>query len=243
MSTAAVAHLLPMTLYKRIRSDIEGRIRSGAWPPGHRIPSEHELMLQYGCARMTVSKALSELVQADLIERRKRAGSFVRRPQVLSAVLEISDIRAEIAALGRTYGYQLLSRRRRSSTRADRARLGVKTTDDVLALECCHFADDIAFAMESRLIDLTTVPQAVDGDFSREPPGTWLLAHVPWSEAEHRISAIGADAHLASALDVEEGSPCLVIERRTWRGGRTITAVRLAYPGQQHQLIAHFGGR
>jgi GntR family histidine utilization transcriptional repressor len=66
------------TLYKQIRIDIERRILTGEWPPGHRIPFEHELMSHYGCSRMTVSKALSELAQADLIERRRKAGSFVR---------------------------------------------------------------------------------------------------------------------------------------------------------------------
>ena len=70
------------TLYKQIRLDIERRILTGEWPPGHRIPFEHELMARYGCSRMTVSKALSELAQADLIERRRRAGTFVRRPQI-----------------------------------------------------------------------------------------------------------------------------------------------------------------
>src|SRR5207302_171329 len=85
------------------RADIEKRILTGEWPPGHRIPFEHELVVRYGCSRMTVNKALSELAQADLIERRRRAGSFVRRPQHLSAVLKIADIGAEINALGRGY--------------------------------------------------------------------------------------------------------------------------------------------
>ena len=62
------------TLYKRIRLDIETRILTGEWPPGHRIPFEHQLMPRYRCSRMTVNKALSELAQADLIERRRRAG-------------------------------------------------------------------------------------------------------------------------------------------------------------------------
>ena len=96
------------TLYKQIRLDIERQILTGEWPPGHRIPFEHQLMARYGCSRMTVSKALSELAQADLIERRRRAGTFVRRPKFLSAVLKIADIRAEISALGRSYGYELI---------------------------------------------------------------------------------------------------------------------------------------
>src|SRR5690349_719065 len=112
------------TLYKRIRSDIERRILTGEWPPGHRIPFEHQLMTRYGCSRMTVNKALSELAQADLIERRRRAGTFVRRPQHLSAVLQIADIRAEISALGRSYGYELIRAVRRTANGADRTRLG-----------------------------------------------------------------------------------------------------------------------
>jgi len=192
---------------------------------------------------MTVSKALTELAQADLIQRRKRAGSFVRRPQVLSAVLEITDIRAEITALGRRYDYQLLARRRRKANRGDRIWLGVTEACDVLALEACHSADGIPFAKESRLINLDAVPEAARADFSRDSAGSWLLAHVPWSEAEHRIAAIGADDMVAKTLHTAEGSPCLVINRRTWRNGQTLTAVRLVYPGQEHQLVARFKGR
>src|SRR4029453_4220832 len=116
------------TLYKQIRPDIHPRILTGEWPPGHRIPFEHQLMTRYGCSRMTVSKALSELAQADLIERRRRGGTFVRRPKFLSAVLQVADIRAEITALGRSYGYQLIQCSRRAANAADRARLGVRKT-------------------------------------------------------------------------------------------------------------------
>lgn len=64
------------SLSVRIRGDIERRILSGEWPPGHRILYEHELMAEYGCARMTVNRVLSSLAEAGLIERRRRAGSF-----------------------------------------------------------------------------------------------------------------------------------------------------------------------
>jgi GntR family histidine utilization transcriptional repressor len=230
------------TLYKQIRLDIERRILSGEWPPGHRIPFEHELMADYRCSRMTVSKALSELAQADLIERRRRAGTFVRRPKFLSAVLTISDIRAEITALGRSYGYQLTRCSRRPANATDRTRLGVRKTGKVIAIACRHSADGVPFAIEDRLIDLDAVPEAATADFATEPPGSWLLHHVPWTEAEHAISAISADDEAATALDIPMGAPCLVIDRHTWRGGRPLTAVRLIYPGESHKLVARFKG-
>jgi len=230
------------TLYKQIRLDIERRILSGEWPPGHRIPFEHELMADYRCSRMTVSKALSELAQADLIERRRRAGTFVRRPKFLSAVLKISDIRAEITALGRSYGYQLVKCSRRTANAADRNRLAVDKTGKVIAIACRHSADGVPFAIEDRLIDLDAVPEAATADFAAEPPGSWLLHHVPWTEAENAISAISADDEAAEILDIPVGAACLVIDRHTWRGGRPLTAVRLIYPGETHKLVARFKG-
>jgi len=230
------------TLYKQIRLDIERQILTGEWPPGHRIPFEHELMVRYGCSRMTVNKALSELAQADLIERRRRAGTFVRRPKFLSAVLQITDIRAEITALGRSYGYELIQCSRRVANAADRARLGVRKTGKVVAIACRHSADNVPFAIEDRLIDLDAVPEAATADFAIEPPGSWLLHHVPWTEAEHAISAIVADEPAAAALDIAIGAPCLVIERHTWRSARPLTAVRLLYPGESHKLVARFKG-
>jgi GntR family histidine utilization transcriptional repressor len=230
------------TLYKQIRLDIERQILTGEWPPGHRIPFEHELMVRYGCSRMTVNKALSELAQTDLIERRRRAGTFVRRPKFLSAVLQITDIRAEITALGRSYGYELIQCSRRVANAADRARLGVQKAGKVVAISCRHSADSVPFAIEDRLIDLDAVPEAATADFAIEPPGSWLLHHVPWTEAEHAISAIVADEPAAAALDIAIGAPCLVIERHTWRSARPLTAVRLLYPGESHKLVARFKG-
>ena len=228
------------TLSGKIRQTIERRILTGEWPPGYRIPFEHELTSTYGCSRMTVSKALSALVQMGLIERRRRTGSFVSRPKILSAVLEITDIRAEITSLGRDYRYEMLGCKRRVANATDLARLRTRSPCNVLAITCSHYADGMPFAMEDRLINLAAVPKAAAAAFETEPPGTWLLQHVPWTEAEHSISAVAASPKVAVALKIGAGSPCLVIERHTWRGVRTLTAVRLVYPGDAHRLIARF---
>ena len=78
-------------LHQRIRDDIEARIMSGEWPPGHRIPFEHELMAEYGCSRMTVNKVLSTPAANVLIARRRRAGTVVAVPRAERAVLDIQD--------------------------------------------------------------------------------------------------------------------------------------------------------
>lgn len=228
------------TLHQRIRADIEKRILSGAWRPGHRIPFEHELMTQYGCARMTVNNAIASLVAAGLIVRRRRVGSFVATPRAQSAVLEIPDIRSDVTARGEEYSLRLLSRRRRKPAGRHVEEKQLAAAGDLLALRCLHLANGRPYALEERLISLATVPEATEVDFSLEPPGSWLLGHVPWTEAEHRIRAINANEDVAQLLEVEPNSACLALERRTWRGRKHITHVRQVFPGTGFDLVARF---
>jgi len=227
-------------LYQRIRNDLEVRIMSGAWPPGHRVPFEHELMQTYSCCRMTVNKVLSALADSGLVVRRRRAGSFVARPRVQSAILQIPDLKAEVEKRGERYGYCLLEMQKRAASVHDKARLGVGGRATVLALCCRHEAEGQPFAIEDRLINVQAVPDALKQDFSITPPNTWLVGHVPWTEAEHRITACNADKRVAADLGIDPGAACLVIERRTWRNGEPITAVRITHPGQLYDLIARF---
>lgn len=228
------------SLHSRILSDIESRILSGAWPPGHRIPFEHELTAHYGCSRMTVSKALTQLARSGLIERRRKAGSFVRRPHSQSAVLEIRDPAAEVVALGLAYRFEVLARRKCPATRADRERLAVVPGAPVLALICRHDAGGRPFCFEDRLINLAEVPDAATESFDAVSPGPWLLAKVPWTTAEHRIRAEGAAGAIAAALKLSKGAPCLIVERRTWLGEQPVTQVKLAYRAEEYELVATF---
>lgn len=228
------------SLHQRILADIGQKIVSGEWPPGYRIPFEHELTEQYGCSRMTVNKALTQLAKAGLIERRKRSGSFVARPRSQAAVLEIHDIRTEVEALGLPYRYELSSRRQRLAGTPEDEAAGFSDATRLLDIACRHFAGDAPFCLEERLISLEAVPEAANESFADTAPGPWLISHVPWSAAEHTIRAIAVDRTTARLLGVQTGTACLVVERRTWSGGMPVTRVRLTYPGASHAVVARF---
>jgi len=232
---------MSLPLHERIRSEIEADILSGVLQPEQRLPVEHELMRQYGCSRMTVNKALSALTAAGLIDRRKRAGSFVARPRVHSMVLDIPDLELEIARRGQHYRYALLHRDLRAADPASPLEATLAGPDRLLAIGGVHYADDRPLAIEERLVSLTAVPEVEGADFGAVSPGAWLLRHVPWTEAETRIAAVSADRVVAARLNIAIGSACLFIERRTWRGEEGITLVRQHFVGAAYDLIARFG--
>ncbi|RYY26080.1 MAG: UTRA domain-containing protein [Sphingomonadales bacterium] len=214
-----------MTVEERIRSDIEARVHSGEWLPGDRIPFEHELVTAYGCSRGTVSKALTRLARAGLIERRRKAGSFVADPQVHSAVLEVPDLAAMIAARGEAYRWELLER---------------QVNGAELLVTGVHHAAERPLCLETRTIYLAAVPQAASESFTMVSPGGWLLSHVPWTRARHGIRAVAASAEQAGLLQMSEGGACLTIERRTWRVDSPVTRVEQLFPGDRYDLTAEF---
>ena len=65
--------------YLLIADSLRTRIEAGEWKPGDRLPSERELLGEFGVARMTLRNALDVLQSEALIDRRRgrNGGTFV----------------------------------------------------------------------------------------------------------------------------------------------------------------------
>lgn len=234
-------HPVKQALHDRIRSDFESRIIAGELAPGDRLPTEHELVQTYDCSRATVNKALSALLAAGLIDRRKKAGTFVARPRVHSMILDVPDLAVQIRERGQAYDYITLSRRLRQPHEIATNELLPEIDGKLMQFEGLHSADGIPLALESRLVNIDAVPGIAEADVDHVSPGSWLIKYVPWTEAETRISAVVALGDEARLLCVPAGSPCLCVERRTWRGSDHITYVRQIFVGSAYDLVARFG--
>ncbi len=70
----------PVPLYHQLAEILQDRIRSGVYGPGEMIPSEIGLAKKYGIGRPTVRQAMNLLVQKGLIQRKRGAGTFVKKP-------------------------------------------------------------------------------------------------------------------------------------------------------------------
>ena len=66
-------------LYKQIVHDLVSRIESGVYSEGDKLPTETELMEEYGVSRITVRSAIKELEDADIVERTRGKGLLLPR--------------------------------------------------------------------------------------------------------------------------------------------------------------------
>jgi GntR family transcriptional regulator len=72
--------------YAQVVAEIQKRIERGDYAPGTLLPSEHQLVEEFGVSRPTIVKALQALRQEGWIDTQQGRGSFVRgRPALAGA--------------------------------------------------------------------------------------------------------------------------------------------------------------
>lgn len=225
--------------YREVKSDILDRITSGDWGPDSLLPSEVDIAAGYGCARATVNRAMRELAEDGLLERRRKAGTRVRKSPLRQLRFEIPVVGREIEALGATYRYALVRREVMTAPDWLRTRMDLGDKARVLHLICMHHADAAPYQYEDRWISLAALPQAETVDFTAIGPNEWLVATVPYSDAEISFCATSADAVLAGHLQCAPGAALFRADRSTWFQGRALTRVALVFrPG--HRLTTRY---
>ncbi|MGB7261722.1 MAG: GntR family transcriptional regulator [Albidovulum sp.] len=211
------------TGYQDIKATVLERIHANIWPAGTAMPGEIELAEEFQCARATVNRAMRELVEEGIIERKRKSGTRVKAAPTRQAKFVMPLIRAEIEKSGAAYRYTLVHQERLATPDWLQGRLGLPPDTDVLHLHCMHYADGRPFQFENRWISLDTVPAAVDADFSTMGPNEWLVKLVPFTEVELTFSASAASQKTADLLSVAKDTPLFTAERTTWLRSLPVT--------------------
>jgi GntR family histidine utilization transcriptional repressor len=95
--------------FRDVKREVFRRIRNNQWGPGTLLPGEVELAAEFSCARATVNRAMQELSDDGIIERRRKGGSRVKLAPLRQVTFEIPLVRNEIEARGASYRYALLN--------------------------------------------------------------------------------------------------------------------------------------
>ncbi|WP_348672828.1 UTRA domain-containing protein [uncultured Abyssibacter sp.] len=225
------------TGYREVKAALLTRLRAGEWPAGSTMPGEVQLADEYGCARVTVNRALRELAEDGIVKRWRRRGTEVVAGRGRHTRLTIRQARQQVETDGKTYRYECLRQRLRTPPVRVADQLGLNREAEVMEVLCRHWADDRPYQLEERWINLTAVPEAREVSFAELPPGEWLLDVKPLSDAEHVLTAANATSRNASRLSLDIGDALFVIERRTWWQGQAVTSVRLMHPANGFRLV------
>ncbi|VTU12936.1 HTH-type transcriptional repressor DasR [Variovorax sp. SRS16] len=229
-----------MALYEQVKAFITHKIQDGSWPAGHRLPSESELVAKFGIARMTVNRALRELVEQGRIVRVAGVGSFVAEDKPQSTLLQIANIASEIRARGHDYRCEFLAAERIAASPDVAVWLDLRPGESVFHTVCLHLENEIPMQLEDRHVNPRVVPAFLDQDFSLVSPSEYLVRNVPFDQIEHVVDAVLPTADQAERLAMAMTDPCLLLTRRTWTRTVPVTMVRCLHPASRYRLGSRF---
>ena len=200
---------------RRIYLLLSERIATGDLAAGARLPGEPSLAAEHGVSRMTVRRALDQLAQTGVVERRPGVGTFVRGGSVVRAIrAELSDVFAHLKEMGRRTGVRLLSFAYVTPPEAIAEALGLDRGHRTQRSVRVRLIDGAPFSW------LTThVPESVGDTYSEAELATMPLLEllersgVIAERASQTIGATLAGPEVAEALQVEIGAPLLSLTR------------------------------
>ena len=225
-------------LYAKVKDHILSNIRSGAWEPGRRVPSENELVESFGISRMTANRALRELTAEGFLNRVPGVGTFVKEAPALSSLMELRNIAEEIAQRGHRHSSRLVSKREVESNPALAEEFEDKALKRLYHLVMVHEENSVPVQLEDRYVNPRAVPDFLDADFTGTTPTALLLAATPVDELEHTVEATLPSPEQQRLLGIGALEPCLALHRRSWSKGLVVTAVTLTYPASRYALYS-----
>ena len=151
-------------LYQQLMARLKNDILAGVYPSGARIPSEQLLCETYGVSRVTVRKAMLDLVQEGLLVRRQGKGTFVTSPKYGRDYTHIQGFSESCLARGLKPGARLLQKEIVAPKSSILESLGLDensqtvkivrlryVNDEPMVIETSYFPLDYAFLLQENL--------------------------------------------------------------------------------------------
>jgi GntR family transcriptional regulator len=228
----------PTPLYHQIYLILRDQIGGGSYANNDFLPTEHELISQYGVSRITAKRALDELAADGFAVRMRGRGTRVQRSNPVPPVhAPIEGLIENILAMGLKTEVELLE--------FDY----LPATPDVAAALGCEVGETVQRAVRVRRIKgepfshlVTHVPEAIGRSYSRRDLATRPLllllerAGASISHAEQVIGASLAGTDVADLLGVPIGAALLKLSRTVYdQDARAVEFVTGLYRPDRYQ--------
>lgn len=235
----AIDKTQPTPAYLQLQERLRAAILGGEIAPGEALPSERELAESLGLSRMTVRRALGELVEQKLAERRQGSGTYVLPQRLEQTVDRVLGFAEEAKLLGFEPGSEILEMLTLPADPQVAQALHLEVDTPVRRITRLRTADGAPLALQLSHLpppytDLSATALDASGSLYRALAERFAL--VP-RRAKQTVSARMPSPREREVLDLGRGLPVLAIERTTFGDDAApFEFVRCAYRGDTYQL-------
>jgi GntR family transcriptional regulator, histidine utilization repressor len=226
--------------HRQIRDSILAQVRSGALRPGDRIRSENELASEFHVSRLTVQRAVRDLVAEGLLRRVQGSGTFLNAPGGGFPLVEVRDLVEEIRARGGEPHSDVLIQRRIAADNDLRPLLELAEGAEVFQAAIVQYMDDVPVAYEERFAVPEVYADFLEQDFSRISVFQYFASRSVLEDIENVVRAVMPDKRVAQLLEIAADDPCIHLQRRNWWQGKAVTLTRITYAGSRQALSSRY---
>jgi GntR family transcriptional regulator len=235
----------PQPLYEQVCRQLSEQIVSGIYRPGSRLPSERLLQSSLGVSRLTVRRALEELLKEGVVERAPRGsrGWFVASGPVSEPPNELVSFSAIAQARGLEPTARVLSANVRGATVDEAEHLMVAPGAPLFDLERLRMLDGIVISVERTRLPYARIPWITDVDFSTASLHAMLESHgiVP-TTGSFLVDVLDADERLGELLEVPAGKGLLLSQGETFdQSGQPLELLWMAYRADRYRMRTTVG--
>jgi GntR family transcriptional regulator len=231
---------LGATLYAQVESVLASEISGRSLKSGDQLPTEDDLMARFGVSRITVRRAIQNLVSRGLVEIHRGRGTFVAAPKITQELTELSGFVEDMRALGRKATARLIDKKIVTADETVARQLALTKGARVVRIERVRLGDGVPISFDETYLPLEIGKKVITNNLAVEPIFSLLERkyNIPLVEAEYKLEALAAEVAVAKALRIEQGSPIFQIERTSYSiGARPVDYEKLYYRGDLIRFV------
>lgn len=206
-----------LPLYLQVEATLKEMIEDTVYSLGEQIPSERELSDQLGVSRMTVRRAIQNLIWHGLLERRSTSGTYVRQPQVLRGMgkEKTMGLTQLLKQEGTIAGSKLVSFEVKRAPLKIAEKLNLRLGSLVAVLRRLRMVDGQPFCVETSYLPYEFVPGLKADDFTKADVSLYAIMQdnygIRFDKNDETLKISFATLEEAELLEIQEGDPVLLL--------------------------------
>lgn len=228
---------LAVPLYHQVYLILKENVRSGAYSTGTALPTEQVLCKDFGVSRITVKRAMRELVADGFVVRHRGKGTFVAEGVAAPSSDAMTDLLKSVEAIGAATDVRHLSSDLMTPPTDVAEKLKLEAGAMVLKSSQIRLSDG-----EPLSLIVTYVPQIIAEQLDAGSENLPMLvqlnkAGVPVARAEQEVTATLAEPAVAVPLGIEVGAPLLKLTRLVFDdAGQPVEWLTSLYRGDRYAM-------
>jgi len=227
----------PVPLYYQLENIIRKRIEEGIYKVDEKIPSERTLSEELNISRMTISKAINNLVEEGGLYRKRGQGTFVSKNKIdffpgLMGFTEIMENK------GMKPSSKVISQSVIMPDKHLCEKLQVTENEEVIFTQRLRLADNEIINLEESYVPYSLCQKLLEADLSVESIYKLLTDEgYKLSKAEQEVQAILSNNELSELLQINVDEPILKRKRITYSKDMPIEYSLNYYRGDVYTMV------